>query len=404
MNVLFIGTTDILGGAAKVSWELKSYLESLGHTTSMFVADKRSDDPRVKVIPRQAWRRYLGFLLATESLLSSDWILDTPEFKEADIVHCHNLHGRFFNLGTLKKMSALKPVVWTLHDEWALTPHCAYTMEGTNMANSLYVCPSKDVAPRILWDNSARLARWKNRIYESSRFHVVTPSKWLEDRARNTTLATQDIRLIPNGIDTATFTRTDKAGARTALSLPQNKKIVLFLAVDAKDNTWKGWKHTQAIIDRAALANAGDTLFLCVGNLGDHANEGLVQYVGHVSDKKTLALYYSAADALLFTSIAENFPLVVLEAMSCGLPVAAFDVGGVKEVVTHRENGFVAPYEDTKALAGGLDWILSLDTAQLRAMSFASAQKIRTGYDISHMTQAYGNLYRELTSRRNINP
>lgn len=396
MNILFIGTTDILGGAAKVSWELKSYLDKTGHKTSMFVADKRSNDPSVKVIPRQAWRRYLGFLLATESLLSSDWILDTPEFKEADIVHCHNLHGRFFNLGTLKKMSVLKPVIWTLHDEWALTPHCAYTMEGTEKRNGLYVCPSKDVAPRILWDNSRRLARWKNRIYESSKLHIVTPSKWLEDRTRQTTLASQDIHLIPNGIDTKTFTQSDKAKARVALNLPQDKQIVLFLAVDAKDNTWKGWKHTQAIIDRATLADSKDTIFLCVGNLAQHENEGLVRYVGHVSDKETLSLYYSAADALLFTSIAENFPLVVLEAMSCGLPIAAFDVGGVKEVVTHRENGFIAPYEDAKVLAEGLDWILSLDTASRAKMSTASAQKIRTGYDISHMIDGYMSLYRSL--------
>ncbi|MFA6158122.1 MAG: glycosyltransferase [Candidatus Paceibacterota bacterium] len=397
MKVLFIGTTDILGGAAKVSWELKSYLEAHGHETAMFVADKRSDDRKVRIIPRQTWRKYLGLLLATESLISTDWILDTPEFKGADVIHCHNLHGRFFNLKTLERMSALKPVVWTLHDEWALTPHCAYTLEGTGMKNGLYVCPSIDVAPRILWDNSRRLAAWKNGIYEKIRVTLVTPSRWLEDRTRKTTLGTQDIRLIANGIDTSRFVQSDKGGARAKLGLPLDKKIILFLAVDAKANTWKGWKHTERIIE--SYRDRSDILFLSVGNLTQHESRGNVRHTGHVSDVETLALYYSSADALLFTSIAENFPLVILEAMSCGLPIAAFDVGGVKEALEHKINGFVAPYEDTTALSKGLEWILSLTESEQKTLSNASTQKARTRYDISHMTDAYMSLYQELIAK-----
>jgi len=129
MNILIIGTTDILGGAAKVSWDIKSALQKGGHKVSMFVADKRSKDRDVKVIPRVFWRKLLDFILAIEYFVYTDWILNTDEFKSADIVHCHNLHGRFFNLRTIQKMSLMKPVVWTLHDEWAITPHCAYTLE-----------------------------------------------------------------------------------------------------------------------------------------------------------------------------------------------------------------------------------------------------------------------------------
>jgi glycosyltransferase involved in cell wall biosynthesis len=397
MKVLFIGTTDILGGAAKVSWQIKSYLEAQGHETAMFVADKRSADARVNIIPRQMWRKYLGFLLATERLISTDWILDTPEFKTADIIHCHNLHGRFFNLKTLEKMSALKPVIWTLHDEWALTPHCAYTLEGTAKSNGLYVCPSIDVAPRILWDNSRRLATWKNAIYKNCHLTLVTPSAWLERRTRATTLGNQDIRLIPNGIDTTAFRQSDRQSARAKLNLPADKKIVLFLAVDAKNNTWKGWKHTEKVIE--SYKDRSDVLFVSVGNLSDHASTDRVRHVGHISDAETLSLYCSAADALLFTSIAENFPLVILEALSCGLPVAAFDVGGVKEALEHKVNGFVAPYEDTDALAEGLAWILALSDAERAVLSEASTQKARTRYDVSHMIDGYMRLYQELARK-----
>ena len=220
MNILFIGTTDILGGAARISWDLKNALESRGDTVSMFVADKRSSDKKVMVIPRQSWRKYLGFLLATDDLLSSDWIMNTKEYKGADIIHCHNLHGRYFNLSTLQKMSVEKPIIWTLHDEWAITPHCVCTLEGKSMKNGLYVCPSKKTPPRILWDNTKYLSWRKNSLYKKSKLHIVTPSQWLKKRVDNTILKSQDVKLISNGVDVDIFKMSDKHIARQKLNLP----------------------------------------------------------------------------------------------------------------------------------------------------------------------------------------
>jgi glycosyltransferase involved in cell wall biosynthesis len=396
MNVLLIGTTDILGGAAKVSWEIKKALEARGDRVTLFVADKRSKDPNVKIIPRSKWRKLLGFICATEKYLSTDWIVDTEEFKNADIVHCHNIHGRFFNLETLQKMSIEKPVVWTLHDEWALTPHCAYTLEGTAMKNGLYVCPSIDTQPRLLWDNTSKLSLERIALYQKSRLHLVTPSLWLRDRTLHTILKEQDVRLIPNGIDTSAFVQSEKSAARTKLNLPLDKKIILFLATAGKANTWKGWKYTEEVI--AHYKNDPDILFLNVGNLVEEQTESNVLYRKHVNDASELALYYSAADVLLFTSIAENFPLVILEAMSCGLPIVSFDVGGVKEVVTHLENGFIAPYKDTTALKEGVHFILNLPEDKRTALSSQSIQKVKGGYDVSHMTSQYLALYNELTT------
>lgn len=394
MKILIIGTTDILGGAAKISWEIKNALENTGHSVSMFVADKHSNNREVKIIPRQKWRKVLGFLLGTENLISTDWILNTPEFKEADLVHCHNIHGRFFNLQTLQKMSQLKPVVWTLHDEWALTPHCAYTLEGTEMENGLYVCPSIDTPPRLLWDNSRNLAKEKNTIYSNSKLHIITPSNWLKKRTEKTILAKQDIRLIPNGINTNIFTKTDKVTAREKLNLPQDKRIILFLATAGKANTWKGWKYTEEVIKHYQTNE--NILFLNVGNFIEEGSESNVEYRLHVSDPHQLALYYSAADILLFTSIAENFPLVILEAMSCGLPIATFDVGGVKEVVVHKENGFVGEYKNSTDLIRGIDWLFSLSENESKTLSNLSSLKIKEKYDIQLMTEKYLKLYQEI--------
>jgi glycosyltransferase involved in cell wall biosynthesis len=400
MNVLFIGTTDILGGAAKISWTLKEFLESEGCTVSMFVADKRSGDPKVKVIPRQIWRKYLGFLLATDDLLYSDWILNTEEFKRADIIHCHNLHGRFFNLKTLQKMSKIKPVIWTLHDEWAITPHCAYTFEGEKMKNGLYICQSIHTPPRLLWNNTKYLSWRKNMIYKSSKLHIITPSEWLHRKVKNTILGRQDVRTIHNGIETQVFKIGDKIEARKKLNLPKDKKIILFLADDAKNNPWKGWTQNEKIINSEKFE---DALFLCVGNHHQHSNEENVEYRGQISDKKILSLYYNAADVLLFTSLAENFPLVILEAMSSGLPIVAFNVGGVSEVLTHQKNGYIASYGNLEEISAGLNWILNLTPGERERIKITSSLKIKNNFDITKMNSEYMNLYKEIISNHEKN-
>jgi glycosyltransferase involved in cell wall biosynthesis len=394
MNILFIGTTDIVGGAAKISWALKEALEKEGHNVSMLVADKKSSDPKVKIIPRTKWRKLLGFLLGTESLISTDWILETTEFKRADIVHCHNLHGRFFNLKTLQKMSQLKPIVWTLHDAWALTPHCAHTLESEKMEYGLFACPSINTPPRTLWDNDKNLARQKIDLYSKSRLHLVTPSLWLKRLVEKTILAKQDLRLIYNGIDTATFTKNDRQKARESLRLPLNKKIFLFLADDAKNNTWKGWPYAKEAIKQCQ--DNPDILFLCVGNRQQHQDEPNVKYAGLISNKRELSEYYSAANALLFTSIAENFPLVILEAMSCGLPIISFDVGGIKEAVSHLENGYIAKYRDSEDLKKGLDWFLQLSDEDCLKIGEKSIEKVRQKFSQQQMIKKYFDLYQEL--------
>lgn len=394
MNILFIGTTDILGGAAKISWEIKEALEKNGDEVSMFVADKRSNGQKVKTIPRQIWRKYLGFLFATEDLLSSDWILKTPEYKNADIVHCHNLHGRYFNLSTLQKMSLEKPVVWTLHDEWAITPHCVCTFEGKEMKNGLFTCPSKNTPSRILWDNTKYLSWRKNSIYKKSKLHIVTPSQWLKERVEKTILKYQDIHLIPNGIDVNVFKKSDKNLAREKLNLPLDKKIILFLADDAKNNPWKGWKYTEEVISH--YKNDSSLLFISVGNNTLYPDEGNVRYLPRIDKKEDIALYYSAADVLLFTSVAENFPLVILEAMSCGLPIVSFDVGGVKEAVSHKKNGYISNYQDVKSLVDGMEYVLGLNKDESEKISEVSIKKVHDNFTKEQMTDSYLKLYEEL--------
>ncbi len=401
MKILIIGTTDKLGGAAKVSWEIKTALENEGNQVSMFVADKISDDPNVKIIPRIKWRKILGFLLSSEDFIKTDWILNTKEFKEADIIHCHNLHGRFFNLLTLQKMSKIKPVVWTLHDEWAITPHCACTFETNKMKNGLFICPSINTPPRLLWDNTRFLSWRKNSLYQKINLHIVVPSKWLKERVQKTLLVKQNIHLIHNGIDTNIFKPFYKKEARKKLNLPENKKIILFLADNSKNSPWKGWEYANKILKKYEDRN--DILFLNIGNPEDIESYKNIKFIKHINDPNIVSLYYNSSDIFLFTSIAENFPLVILEAMACGLPIVSFDVGGVKEVLEHKKNGYIANYKNSESLKKGLDYVLSLNYKELEILKKNSSEKIKTNFDTKQMTDIYIELYKDIINNYDNN-
>lgn len=395
MNVLFINTVDTGGGAAGVAQSLRRALKERAERAPFFVAIKHGKDSDVRIIPRPFWRKALGFLLGTEKLILSDWLLDTPEFKDADLVHCHNLHGRYFNLETLEKMARLKPVIWTLHDEWSITPHCANTLQSERMIEGLFACPSIDTPPRLLWDNSRRLAQWKSSLYAHlAGVTVIAPSQWLLNRVARTPLGRLPREHIPNGIDTGIFRRGDQLVAREALGLPSHMRIVLILADDAVNNPWKGWAYAE----QAAQAYAHDesVLFLSVGNHSERPDQDNITFRTYATDPSEVARYYQAADAFLFTSLAENFPLAVLEAMACGTPVVAFDVGGVKEAIEHRVTGFIAGYRNAEALAEGLGWALALPSDAREQLAEAGTARIKTDYDSDRMIDRYMALYNKL--------
>jgi glycosyltransferase involved in cell wall biosynthesis len=398
MNIFTINTLDRKGGAAEVAWSIKTELEKEGHLVNLFVGRKNSNDKFVKAIPYSRIIGGLVYLAATDiDFWMSDKILDTEEFRVADVVHCHNLHGNYFKLATLEKIAKLKPVVWTFHDMWPITPHCAHAFDG-RVRDGFFQCPSLNTYQKILWHNEKYLSRKKKSIYDNSSFHIVVPSLWLKEKVSQSTLSEKPIHLIPNGIDTSIFFRRDKSICRKKHNLPQNKKIILFVAAGGKNNEWKGWKYTEAVISH--FQKNEECVLVCIGGdrLEKKTSNGII-YIPYVEDKNILSEYFSSADVFLFTSIAENFPLVVLEAMGSGTPVVSFDVGGVKEAVIHRENGYISEYKNSKDLICGVEYIFSLSLDEIQKMSDHSARRVKDEFSLQIMADKYLKLYKSIIKK-----
>ena len=399
MNILQINTLDNKGGAAKVAYSLKNEYEKRGIKTSMFVARKYTNDPNVFYVKKpfrlgDRIRKKASYLLANDlDLFKSDQILKTKEFKEADIIHCHNLHSNYFNLGTLEKMSHLKPVVWTFHDMWPITAHCAHAFEGKIKESGFFTCPSLDIYPPIAWHNEKYLEKIKAQIYKNSNFHIVTPSQWLADKTAQSILKDKPISVIYNGIDTSVFRPHDKQECRQSLSLPLDKQIILVVAKGGQLNPWKGGDLAQDIIKE--FGDDPRAFFVDLGGDASQDNPN-TKSVDYIADQDILAKYYSAADILLYPSIADNCPLVVLEAQACGLPVVTFRTGGIPEIIEHQKTGFIADYKDMGDLITGIRFILDMPPHKQNNMRQSAISRIRENFSLDQMVNQYLNLYQNI--------
>ncbi len=255
-----------------------------------------------------------------------------------DVLHLHNLHGRYFDLRRLPALSRRLPVAMTLHDEWTFTGHCAYALYGDRWRTGCASCPDLGVYPAIRADATRQNLQAKAAIYRDSRLYVSTPSRWLLDRARSSVLApgVAGWRVIPNGVDVSRLSPGDRVAARARLGIPTEPFVLLFTANQARRSPFKDWETVAEAAERIASAVTGRPV-LCLA-LGDDGPprplaNGELRFEPYRSDRDDVAAFYRAADLYLHAAKADTFPTTVLEALASGLPVVATAVGGIPEQV-----------------------------------------------------------------------
>lgn len=409
MKILFINKDDNRGGAAQMAWNLAIELRELGHEVRFIVRRKFSNDkyvyelkenPVLSTLKRITKRDFTVVLSnIRDQVLSNDidtgiekQILDHPWIDWADVIHFHNLHGNYFKLSNIIKISKKKPVVWTLHDLWAVTGHCAYPFECKRFQKECGRCPRLHDYQNLLWDNSKHLINSKKEIYHKSKLNIVVPSKWMAGMVATSILRDKNTKVISNGINTRVFTGNKNIHTRKELNLPSDKKIVLFFTYGL-NNINKGWSHIEKILNH--YNDNKDILFVGIGKL-----EGVwknVKCVDPIYDQKQLAKYYKAADILLFPSLSESFGLVPLEASGCGRPVVAFPVGVIPDLIKHGENGYIAKYSDTKSLIEGVEYFLSKKTEELSKISAQNVKIVNEKFSLYKMGKSYSKFYEKIS-------
>ncbi|MBW8001521.1 MAG: glycosyltransferase [Planctomycetes bacterium] len=395
LSIVHINTHDVAGGASKVAWRLAESQRVLGHDSTMLVGKKLSHSQLSFSFPVEA-----DTLILNKCRQAGQWdyefhgshkLVDNKLIRSADILHFHNMHGGYFNPFSISALSQLRPTVWTLHDMHSITGHCAHSFNCEKWQSGCGDCPFLNVTYPLVVDTSAQLLQDKKLIYDHSYLQIVTPSLWLKNKVEKSVLGNHPVELIYNGIDTTTFSPCDKNESRKSFGIEADAFVIGSVAHGgALQNQWKGGYYSKAVMD--ILHDKLDKLvFVNIGS-NQKSEDSRVINIPHISSESELAQAYSALDVFLYTPIADNCPLVVIEALACGVPVVTFNVGGVPELVRDGYNGYVLGFRDVSGLAQSLIK-LAKDAGQRGEFSRNARQWATSKFEHNLVSQQYLSLY-----------
>ena len=458
LRILLVSTADLGGGAEISAWNLFKAFRRHGHKSWLAVGSKRTDDPNVFSIPKDAcrsswaqfWIRAANKLGRFESDVRGAtrlrnlfrlvgeprrWLENGRGYEDfnfpgswrlleltesLDIVHCYNLHEGYFDLRLLPWLSHQRPVILDLRDAWLLSGHCAHSFDCDRWKTGCGKCPDLTIYPAIQRDATAYNWQRKKEIYSRSRLYVATPSKWLMQKVAQSMLAPAIVesKVIPTGVDLSLFRPDNKQFARAALKLPQEARIVLFVGNRIERSIWKDHNMMRAAFSHAA-ERSRERKLLFVGLGGDRQVERFgnaeLRFIPYQQNWETVARYYQASDLYVHAARADTFPRAVLEALACGIPVVATEVGGIPEQIkglrgvisasvgsnrygANHATGALVPTGDTEAIAESVRSLLSNDSLR-QQMSENASKDARERFDIEQQAKRYLQWYAKLAGK-----
>jgi len=402
-NILYINTQIGKGGAARIAYEQYKNIKKHNYNTYFLTSEVFSDDEDnniLRFLDHSKHKMLIRKLEKHTGLLDffnfKSYLLgNLKEFGEADIVHLHNLHGRYFSPPAMLFL-VNRPVVWTLHDEQSFTGHCAWTYDCEKWQTKCCDCHNLTDYPKISKDTTAFLFWVKKHLYKAVDPVITCPSGWLKTQAEKSILKDLDIRQINYGIDEKIYKPYDKIQARNELGLPQDKTILFFSSAGSLKNPAKGGEYVKKAYEY--FKNNGDILFVCTGGQKrQYISDNFLEFE-YITDENLMAKFYSASDLFIYPSLADNSPLVVLESLACGTPVVAFATGGIPEQVNHLEAGYVAGYKDEQDFIKGTE--LFLFDENLRHNCGLNARRVvEEKFTLDKMVSEYIKLYEEISNK-----
>lgn len=418
MKIFHINTNDLSGGAARAAYRLNKSLNMCGVESCMLVNKKTSDEANILVTSQKTKDKALSKITPlldriplkfynskTKGLFSPAWggidITKHPRLIEADIIHLHWINNGFLSLKSIEKLKKLnKPIVWTLHDMWAFTGGCHYSDNCIKYTEACGNCPlldskrQRDLSRRI-WDR-------KRKIYKDMNLTVVTCSKWLGGCAQNSSLlSSKNIRVIPNTLEMDVFKPINSRIAREILNLPEDKFIILFGAMSATSDKRKGFSYLAESINTLVsvnpeLKNRAEILVFGATHSKDIESLPLnVNFLGNLGDNTTLSLCYNAADVFIAPSLEDNLPNTVMESLSCGTPVVAFNIGGMPDMIEHKTNGYLADSISPESLSEGISFFLE-DSSNQDVFEKNSRESVVKSYRKDIVAKQYIEVYEEI--------
>lgn len=320
------------------------------------------------------------------SCIATRHFLRNIEEIKPDIIHLHNIHDHWLNYEILFKYLNTTdiPVVWTFHDFWAVTGHCAHFI-SVNCEKWQHECGSCPLNKSLI-DRSRRNFMLKKKLFlANNNLHVVAVSEWVGELLKKSFLSNKDIRVIPNGINLNVF----RPQPKSEIDNMYDGKFVIMTAA----SQWKSGKGLNDYIAMSSLLRE-DELIVMVG-----VDESVKKFLPdniiglpRTNSQKELAALYSRADVVTSFSLAETFGLTLVEAFACGTPVVAYNNTAQATLVTEGTGNLVPTGDYTAAYHA----IQSIRQKGKGKYSDACLRLVTESYDEKLCTERYINLYNEI--------
>ena len=401
MKILLL-STDEFSGAGKATSKIKYALRKLNITCEHKVLFKNKKNLELN----DKIRKFIHKLkLKINSFMSKISGKDINEFQslslfktnlsneinksDYDIIHLTWVN-EFLDIEDIGRIK--KPIVWTLCDMWPIAGinhyenydfNAFWKSKNFNKFNFKKLSLDK-------WIINRKIKSWNNKIF------FVSPSQWLYDCAKESIITEKfQIEKIPWPIDNTIFFKSDKKKIRKHYNLPLNKKIILFNSFSGIYSKRKG---ADLFFDAIKKTNLEFDILI----IGNHLDKNIdnqinhkIHWMGRFDNEFKLSELINCADLLVLPSRIDNLPQTGLEAQACGLPVVAFNTNGIKDLIDHKIDGYLAKPFDTNSLKEGIEWTIN-ELNLTNKLSDNSLKKSNNKWNSNIIGQKYINFYQKI--------
>jgi glycosyltransferase involved in cell wall biosynthesis len=419
MKVLLLSHTDSGGGAAVATVRLLDALRKQGVDATLGVLEKSSDDRAIVCLKRpdkfllfvlrvanklRATFKYFCFRTTNPILHSENRItlLDLTKINDSgyDLIHLHWINYNTISIEDIARIK--KPIIWTMHDTWLFcgAEHYPNVLEQDRRSATGYTKHNKPTTTagidlcRLVWQR-------KKKAWKDCSFKVISPSNYekrLFDQSVLFQNSASQCSVIPYIVPDTIFRPLDRALLRGLYNIPAGKKVLGFGAaykIDSKKSIKGGHLLLEAL---KKIKNAEDYYLVVFGQVDNSFYKEIslsVFLAGNITNAYILAGIYNLCDVFICPSLIDNLPNTCLEALFCGVPIAAFNVGGIPDIVEHKKNGYLAKAYDPADLCQGI--MYCLDNQQ--KMAQASITKAHQDFCKEDIVHKHIELYKNVLNK-----
>lgn len=406
IKILEVNNIDLPGKGFN-GYDLIS-LSNQNFSIKQSVIIKQSDNKRVNKILNcekeiQLFNDYCNLeeKISVSNIFSivSPSLMDSKEYKEADIVHFHMFHNSKLSLFSLIEISRAKKVVISLHDPWFITGRCVHFYNCQRWKDGCKSCQDLNTLFKFDCDNCSEMWKLKKNVFDNIDIDIVVTSNWMLNLVKASPIFAKQkkIHLIPFGIDVNKYNSVSQLKAKKHFGISNEEKTIFL-------RSQKEFKGTEYVLDALKQLSLKSRINIITCDQKNLLKDVVDKYniidLGYVLEKEIIYAM-SACDIFLMPSKGESFGVMAIEAMASSKPVIIFDNTALPTITFAPECGFLVKDRDSKDLAKAIEYLIN-SPSECKRRGKLGYIKCKENYDINEYNKKTLSLYSEVYSRIHI--